>query len=133
VSFYKNGDFTDLCRGPHVANSKEVGVFKLTRIAGAYWRGKESNPQMQRLYGVAFPTQKELDSYLQMLEEAKARDHRVLGKQLDLFTFSELVGSGLPLFTPRGTTVRNLLRQALLQMGAKYGGKEVEIPHIAKR
>jgi threonyl-tRNA synthetase len=133
VSFYRNGDFTDLCRGPHVANTKDVGAFKLMRIAGAYWRGKEGNPQMQRLYGVAFATQEELDVYLVALQEAKARDHRILGKQLDLFAFSDLVGAGLPLFTPRGTTIRNLLKQALLQTGAKYGGQEVGIPHIAKR
>ena len=133
VSFYKNGDFTDLCRGPHVASTRDVGAFKLMRIAGAYWRGKEGNPQMQRLYGVAFETKEALEAYLKALEEAKARDHRILGKQLDLFAFSELVGSGLPLFTPRGTVIRNLLKQALLQTGAQYGGQEVGIPHIAKR
>ncbi|HSE61718.1 MAG TPA: threonine--tRNA ligase [Candidatus Saccharimonadales bacterium] len=133
VSFYKNGDFTDLCRGPHVKSTGRVGAFKLMRIAGAYWRGKEGNPQMQRLYGVAFETEEALDDYLKALEEAKSRDHRLLGKQLDLFAFSDLVGSGLPLFTPRGTTIRNLLKQALLQTGAKYGGQEVGIPHIAKR
>lgn len=133
VSFYQNGDFTDLCRGPHVESTGKVGAFKLMRIAGAYWRGKEGNPQMQRLYGVAFPTKEELDAYLTALEEAKSRDHRLLGKQLDLFAFSDLVGSGLPLFTPRGTIVLNLLKQALLQTGAKYGGQEVRIPHIAKR
>ena len=133
VSFYRNGDFTDLCRGPHIANTKEVGAFKLMRIAGAYWRGKEGNPQMQRLYGVAFATHSDLDMYLKALEEAKARDHRKLGKELDLFAFSDLVGPGLPLFTPRGTAVRNLLKQALLQMGARYGGQEVGIPHIARR
>jgi threonyl-tRNA synthetase len=133
VSFYKNGDFIDLCRGPHVESTGKVGAFKLMRIAGAYWRGNEKNPQMQRLYGVAFETEKELEDYLKALEEAKGRDHRLLGKQLDLFAFSELVGSGLPLFSPRGTILRNLLKQALLQTGAKYGGQEVGIPHIAKR
>lgn len=133
VSFYRNGDFTDLCRGPHVQSTGKVGAFKLMRIAGAYWRGKEGNPQMQRLYGVAFASQDELGAYLKALEEAKSRDHRLLGKQLDLFAFSDLVGSGLPLFTPRGTTILNLIRQALLQTGTKYGGQEVRIPHIAKR
>lgn len=133
VSFYKNGDFTDLCRGPHVESTGKAGAFKLLRVAGAYWRGKETNPQMQRLYGVAFPSQGELDNYLKSLEEAKARDHRLLGKQLDLFTFSDLVGPGLPLFTPRGTVVRSLLKNMLTQVGKKYGGVEVEIPHIAKR
>lgn len=133
VSFYKNGNFMDLCRGPHLDNTNQAGAFKLMRIAGAYWRGKESNPQMQRLYGVAFITQDELDSYLKALEEAKLRDHRLLGKQLDLFTFSDLVGPGLPLFTPRGTTVRNLLKAMLTQSAKKYGGEEVGIPHIAKR
>ncbi len=133
VSFYSNGDFKDLCRGPHVESTGKVGAFKLQKVAGAYWRGKEGNPQMQRLYGVAFSTQQELDEYLQAVEEAKQRDHRLLGKQLDLFTFSDLVGSGLPLFTPRGTTIRNLLKSMLTQVGKKYGGEEVGIPHIAKR
>lgn len=133
VSFYRNGDFTDLCRGPHVESTGKVGAFKLTKVAGAYWRAKEGNPQMQRLYGVAFPTQQELDDYLKAVEEAKQRDHRLLGKQLDLFTFSDLVGPGLPLFTPRGTLVRKLLKDMLAQVGKKYGGVQVEIPHIAKR
>ncbi len=133
VSFYTNGDFTDLCRGPHVESTGKVGVFKLMRVAGAYWRGKEGNPQMQRLYGVAFETQEELDHHLNMLEEAKARDHRKLGKELDLFVFSDLVGPGLPLFTPRGTTVRRLLTQLMRQTGSKYGAQEVEIPHIARK
>ncbi len=133
VSFYRNGDFTDLCRGPHVESTGKVGAFKLQKVAGAYWRGKEGNPQMQRLYGVAFPTQQELEDYLKAVEEAKQRDHRLLGRQLDLFTFSDLVGSGLPLFTPRGTTIRNLLKSMLIQVGKKYGGEEVGIPHIAKR
>lgn len=133
VSFYRNGDFTDLCRGPHVESTGKVGAFKLTKVAGAYWRAKEGNPQMQRLYGVAFPTEQELEDYLKAVEEAKLRDHRLLGKQLDLFTFSDLVGPGLPLFTPRGTLVRKLLRDMLAQVGKKYGGVQVEIPHIAKR
>lgn len=133
VSFYRNGDFTDLCRGPHIDSTGKVGAFKLQKVAGAYWRGKEGNPQMQRLYGVAFESQQELDDYLKAVEEAKQRDHRLLGKQLDLFTFSDLVGPGLPLFTPRGATIRNLLKSMLIQVGKKYGGEEVGIPHIAKR
>jgi len=99
VSFYRNGDFTDLCRGPHVKSTASVGKFMLLRISGAYWRGDEHKPQMQRIYGVAFSTQEELSKYLDQLEEARKRDHRKLGQELDLFTFSELVGSGLPLFT----------------------------------
>ena len=133
VSFYRNGDFTDLCRGPHVESTGRVGVFKLQKVAGAYWRGKEGNPQMQRLYGVGFQTQEELSAYLQAVEGAKLRDHRLLGKQLDLFAFSDLVGPGLPLFTPRGTLIRNQLKSLLLQVGRKYGGQEVQIPHLAKR
>lgn len=133
VTFYTNGKFTDLCRGPHVESTGKVGPFKLMRVAGAYWRGNEKNPQMQRLYGVAFETQEELDSHLEMLEEAKKRDHRKLGKELDLFVFSDLVGPGLPLFTPRGTTVRRLLTDLMRQVGTKYGAQEVEIPHIARK
>ena len=109
VSFYRNGDFTDLCRGPHVASTGKVGAFKLLRVSGAYWRGKEDNAQMQRIYGIAFKTDKELRQYLAMLEEAKKRDHRKLGQELDLFITSELVGPGLPLFTPRGTVLREEL------------------------
>jgi len=132
VSFYKNGDFTDLCRGPHVANTKEVGAFKLLRVAGAYWRGNEKNPQMQRLYGVAFATQEELDRYLEMLEQAKLRDHRKLGKELDLYTSSQLIGAGLPLFTPRGTALRDKLNELAQSYRIKNGYEKVWIPHIAK-
>jgi threonyl-tRNA synthetase len=121
VSFYKNGDFTDLCRGPHVASTGKVGAFKLMRVAGAYWRGNEKNPQMQRLYGVAFPTDQELADYLNMLEEAKKRDHRKLGQELDLFVFSDLVGAGLPLFTPRGTVVRDQLLVFSEELQLKIG------------
>lgn len=132
VSFYKNGNFVDLCRGPHVANTKDVGAFKLLRVAGAYWRGKESNPQMQRLYGVAFPTQEELDSCLENLEQAKLRDHRKLGKELDLYTTSQLVGAGLPLFAPRGTVLRDILAQYSNQLRQSKGFEKVWTPHITK-
>lgn len=133
VSFYKNGDFVDLCRGPHVAATKEVGAFKLMRVAGAYWRGSEKNPQMQRLYGVAFATQQELDEYLERLEQAKLRDHRRLGKELDLFTFSDLVGSGLPLYTPRGTVVRDKLVELSESVRKDVGFQKVWSPHITKK
>jgi len=133
VSFYTNGDFCDLCRGPHVEHTGLVGAFKLMRVAGAYWRGKETNPQMQRLYGVAFKTPKELRAYLDMLEEAKRRDHRKLGQELDLFVFSDLVGPGLPLWTPRGTILRNKLNEYVQEMRDEYGYQEVSIPHITKK
>ena len=132
VSFYRNGDFTDLCRGPHVEATNKVGAFKLMRVAGAYWRGKEGNPQMQRIYGVAFATPKELRQYLEMLEEAKKRDHRKLGQELDLFLFSDLVGSGLPLFTPRGTVLRDELAKFAESLRRKSGFERVAIPHITK-
>lgn len=132
VSFYRNGDFTDLCRGPHVASTGKVGAFKLMRVSGAYWRGKEGNPQMQRLYGVAFGSEKELRQYLAMLEEAKKRDHRKLGQELDLFTISELVGPGLPLFTPRGTILRENLSAYSQELQAQYGFERVWTPHMAR-
>ncbi len=133
VSFYKNGDFVDLCRGPHVANTKDVGAFKLQRVAGAYWRGKEGNPQMQRLYGVAFETQEELGQYLELLEQAKTRDHRKLGRELDLYTVSTLVGPGLPLFTPRGTILRDIMSTYSNQLRQRYGFQKVWTPHITKK
>ncbi|MFO0887296.1 MAG: threonine--tRNA ligase [Candidatus Nomurabacteria bacterium] len=108
VSFYRNGDFTDLCRGPHVASTGKVGAFKLMRVSGAYWRGKEDNPQMQRIYGVAFKTDKELRTYLNMLEEAKKRDHRKLGQELDLFFFHE-TAPGMPYWLPKGVIIYNEL------------------------
>lgn len=133
VSFYQNGDFTDLCRGPHVESTDKVGAFKLMRVAGAYWRGKDSNPQMQRVYGVAFATPKELREYLNMIEEAKKRDHRKLGQELDLFVFSDLVGQGLPLWTPRGTILRNELNRFVQTLRDEAGFQEVSIPHITKK
>ncbi|MBI4435239.1 threonine--tRNA ligase [Candidatus Uhrbacteria bacterium] len=132
ASLYHTGEFVDLCRGPHVGNVKEVGAFKLWKLAGAYWRGKEENPQMQRIYGLAFETQQELDQYLTMLEEAKKRDHRKLGAELGLFAFSPLVGSGLPLFTPKGTTIRRLLDEFVWSLMKPYGYEKVWIPHLAK-
>lgn len=133
VSFYTNGDFKDLCRGPHLKNTKEVGAFKLMKIAGAYWRGNENNPQMQRIYGVAFETQADLDEYLDRLEMAKQRDHRKLGKELDLYTTSKLVGVGLPLFTPRGTILRDIVSQYSNQLRQKFGFQKVWTPHITKK
>ena len=133
VSLYSQGDYTDLCRGGHVESTGKVGAFKLLRVAGAYWRGDETRSQMQRLYGVAFATQAELDSYLQMREEAKKRDHRKLGKELDLYTMSPLVGVGLPLFTPRGTILRDKAAQLSNQLREKYGFAKVWTPHITKK
>ncbi|MDR2524419.1 MAG: threonine--tRNA ligase [Candidatus Nomurabacteria bacterium] len=132
ISFYSCGDFVDLCRGPHLANTSEVGAFKLMRVAGAYWRGDEKRPQMQRLYGVAFATDAELQAHLAQIEEAKKRDHRKLGQELDLFTFSDLVGAGLPLYTPRGTVLIEELKNALKEISAKYDMQPVSIPHLAK-
>jgi threonyl-tRNA synthetase len=132
VSFYTNGEFTDLCRGPHVEDTGKVGAFKLMRVAGAYWRGQEGNPQMQRLYGVAFATKEELNQHLQMLEEAKKRDHRKLGKELDLFVFSDLVGAGLPLFTDRGTILREELGKFTQELRENTGFRRVWTPVIAK-
>jgi threonyl-tRNA synthetase len=133
VSFYKNGDFTDLCRGPHVESTGKVGAFTLMRISGAYWRGKEGNPQMQRIYGVGFSTDKEVRQYLTMVEEAKKRDHRKLGQELDLFVVSDLVGSGLPLFTPRGTVLREELSRFSNELRERNGFQKVFIPHITKQ
>lgn len=133
VSFYSDGDFTDLCRGPHVESTGKVGAFKLMRVAGAYWRGNEKNAQMQRLYGVAFATKEELENHLTMLEEAKKRDHRKLGQELDLFVTSPLVGAGLPLFTPRGTILREELARLSNEVRESRGFEKVWVPHITKK
>ena len=133
VSLYSQGDYTDLCRGGHVDSTGKVGAFKLTKTAGAYWRGNENNLQMQRIYGVAFATQEELDEYLNRLEIAKQRDHRKLGKELDLYTTSSLVGIGLPLFTPRGTILRDIVAQYSNQLRQKFGFEKVWTPHITKK
>ena len=133
ISFYDLGDiFTDLCKGPHVKNTNDIGAFKLTKIAGAYWRGDEKRNMLTRIYSVAFPTEEELNEYLRRQEEAKARDHRKLGKELDLFCFSDLVGAGLPLFTPRGTELRELMANYSLSLRGREGFKKVWTPHITK-
>ena len=133
ISFYSLGDiFEDLCKGPHVKNTSEIGAFKLVRVAGAYWRGDEKKEMLTRIYGVAFATQEELDAYVKQQEEAKARDHRKLGKELDLFCFSDLVGAGLPLFTPRGTWLRETLGDYSLSLRAAKGFEKVWTPHITK-
>lgn len=132
VSFYKNGDFTDLCRGPHVESTGKVGAFKLTRVAGAYWRGKETNPQMQRLYGAAFNTEAELKQHLANIEEAKKWDHRSLGERLDLFALSPGVGAGLVLWLPNGTVLKEEVERLGKETEAKYGYQRVSTPHIAK-
>ena len=132
ISFYQLGDFADLCKGPHVENTGKVGAFKLIKVAGAYWRGDEKREMLTRIYGVAFETEEELKEYLQRLEEAKARDHRKLGKELDLFSFSELVGAGLPLFSPRGTVLRDVLTNYSLSLRARHGFERVWTPHITK-
>lgn len=133
ISFYDMDDlFTDLCKGPHVNNLSETGPFKLIRVAGAYWRGDEKRPMLTRIYGVAFDTEAELEDYLKRQEEAKKRDHRKLGKELDLFCFSDLVGAGLPLFTPRGTELRELMANYSLSLRGREGFKKVWTPHITK-
>jgi len=132
ISFYQLGDFTDLCKGPHIESYKEVGAFKLTRVAGAYWRGDENKPMLTRIYGVAFETEDELKEYLEKIEEAKARDHRKLGKELDLFCFSDLVGAGLPLFSPRGTVLREMVSGYSLSLRGASGFEKVWTPNITK-
>lgn len=135
ITLYTIGDFTDLCRGGHVENAKSISPdsFMLQRIAGAYWRGDEKNTMLTRIYGLAFQTKEELENYITQIEEAKKRDHKKIGVELDLFTFSDLVGSGLPLWTPRGTLVRNILDEYVWSLREKRGYEKVEIPHITKK
>jgi threonyl-tRNA synthetase len=136
LTVYETGDvFMDLCRGGHVENTSEIPAdgFKLDKIAGAYWRGNEKNQQLQRIYGLAFESKEALKAYETLMEEAKKRDHKVLGPKLDLFTFSELVGPGLPLWTPKGTTVRNLLDDFVWELRKARGYELVDIPHITKK
>ena len=133
ISFYEQGNFTDLCRGPHIPHTGFVKAVKLTNIAGAYWRGNEKNKQLTRIYGVSFPKQKELTEYLELLEEAKKRDHRKLGKELELFAFSEKVGMGLPLWLPKGTLLRERLENFLRKAQVKSGYQAVVTPHIGSK
>jgi len=134
VSIYTSGEFVDLCKGPHIKNTKEIAPnsFKLTKIAGAYWKGNEKNKMLTRIYGLAFETEKELIDHLAMLAEAEKRDHRKLGKELDLFCFSDLVGPGLPLFTPKGVAIKEELQKEVEKICRNYGFEKVSTPHLAK-
>src|SRR2546422_3753026 len=129
---YRTGDFVDLCLGPHVANAGQLGAFRLLSIAGAYWKGSEKNQQLTRIYGTAFPTEAELESHLKMLEDAAKRDHRKLGKDLDLFVVDEMVGRGLPLLTPKGTAVRRQMEEFILRLEQRQGYQHVKTPDIAR-
>jgi threonyl-tRNA synthetase len=133
ISLYTSGDFTDLCRGPHLSDTSSIKAIKLLSIAGAYWRGDEKRKQLTRIYGIAFPKKKMLDDYLEMLEQAKARDHRKLGKELELFTFSPRVGQGLPLWLPKGTVLRENLENFLRKVQKEHGYLPVITPHIGQK
>ncbi len=135
ITVYTSGNFSDLCRGGHIGNMKDIkdGSFKLERIAGAYWRGDEKNKMLTRIYGLAFNTKEELDAYIFQQEEAKRRDHRKIGKEMGLFVFSDLVGAGLPLWTPKGTIIRELLNDYIWELRKPKGYQKVTIPHITKK
>ena len=133
ITFYEQGNFTDLCKGPHIPNTGFIKAVKLLNVAGAYWRGNEKNKMLKRIYGITFPKQKELEEYLHVLEEAKKRDHRKLGKELELFAFSEKVGMGLPLWLPKGTILRERLEQFLRKAQVRAGYDPVVTPHIGSK
>ncbi len=133
ITFYSQGNFTDLCRGPHIPSTDSIKAVKLTNLAGAYWRGDDSRPQMTRIYGITFPKQGELDEYLKMIEEAKKRDHRKLGAEMELFMFSEKVGAGLPIWLPKGTALRSRLEDFLKKEQIKRGYQPVITPHIGSK
>ncbi|MEM9525494.1 MAG: threonine--tRNA ligase [Bacteroidota bacterium] len=133
ITFYTQGDFTDLCRGPHIPNTGAIKAIKLMKVGGAFWRGNEENPQLTRISGISFPKAKELKEYLEMLEEAKKRDHRKLGKELELFMFSDKVGSGLPMWLPKGTQLRQRLVNYLTKRQESAGYEQVTTPHIGKK
>jgi threonyl-tRNA synthetase len=133
ITFYQQGNFVDLCRGPHIPSTGSIKAIKLLSVAGAYWRGSEKNKMLKRIYGISFPKQKELEEYLHMLEEAKKRDHRKLGKELELFAFSEKVGMGLPLWLPKGTILRERLEQFMRRAQIRAGYDPVVTPHIGSK
>ena len=133
ITFYKQGRFVDLCKGPHIPNTEKIKAIKLLNVAGAYWRGDESRKQMTRVYGVSFQKQKELTEYLELIEEAKKRDHRKLGKEMELFTFSKKVGQGLPLWLPKGTLLREKLVNFLKKAQENAGYLPVISPHIGNK
>ena len=133
ISTYTQGRFTDLCRGPHIPSTEPIKAVKILSLAGAYWRGDEKRPQLVRVYGISFPKKKMLDEYLVMLEEAKKRDHRKIGKEMELFAFSQNVGAGLPLWLPKGAALRNRLQDFLAKIQKKYGYQQVVTPHIGNK
>ena len=133
ITFYTQGEFTDLCKGPHITNTGVIKAVKLLNVAGAYWRGDEKNTQLTRIYGISFPKKKELNEYLELLEEAKKRDHRKIGKEMELFTFSNKVGQGLPLWLPKGTIIREELTKFMRNLQLKHGYSSVVSPHIGNK
>ena len=133
ITTYTQGAFTDLCRGPHIPNTAPIKAVKVTSLAGAYWRGDEKRPQLTRVYGISFPKKSMLDEYLVLLEEAKKRDHRKLGKEMELFAFSQNVGAGLPLWLPKGAALRDRLEQFLRKIQKQYGYQQVITPHIGNK
>ncbi|MBQ4032416.1 MAG: TGS domain-containing protein, partial [Paludibacteraceae bacterium] len=133
ITIYRQGGFFDLCKGPHLVNTGIIKAFKVTSVAGAYWRGDEKRKQLTRLYGISFPKKKMLDDYVTLMEEAKKRDHRKIGKELELFTFSDTVGKGLPLWLPKGTALRLRLEDFLKKIQKRFGYQQVMTPHIGNK
>ena len=133
ITLYRNGDFTDLCAGPHVSHTGRIGAFKLTHVASAYYKGDERNPQLQRIYGTAFKNKTEMEAYFKMLEEARKRDHRKLGREMELFCFDEDVGPGLPLWLPKGAVLIEELEKLAKETEFAAGYQRVRTPHIARQ
>ena len=133
ITTYTQGNYTDLCRGPHLMSTAPIKAIKVTSVSSAYWRGDEKRPMMTRVYGITFPKKKMLDEYLQMIEEAKRRDHRKIGKEMELFMFSDLVGKGLPMWLPKGTQLRLRLEDFLKKIQKRYGYQQVMTPHIGSK